>query len=77
MKNIMVRDEVYEKLQKMKRGKESFSDVILRLIEKAKGVEVLEKYAGKLEDGELEKVVMDERRKFRVRTEAFSRCGLH
>lgn len=69
MKNIMVRDEVYEKLQKMKRGKESFSDIILRLIEKqkAKGVEVLEKYAGKLEDDELEKVVMDERRKFRVR----------
>ena len=33
MKNIMVRDEIYEKLQKMKRGKESFSDVILRLIE--------------------------------------------
>ena len=69
MKNIMVRDEVNEKLQKMKRGKESFSDVILRLIEKqrTKGVEVLEKYAGKLEDGELEKVVMGERRKFRVR----------
>ncbi len=67
MKNIMVRDEVYEKLQKMKRGKESFSDVILRLIERAKGVEVLEKYAGKLDDEELEKVVMGERRKFRVR----------
>jgi len=69
MKNIMVRDEVYEKLQKMKRGKESFSDVILRLIEKqrAKGVEVLEKYAGKLESEDLERIVMDERRKFRVR----------
>lgn len=69
MKNIMVRDEVYEKLQKMKKGKESFSDVILRLIEKqrTKGVEVLEKYAGKLESDELERIVMDERRKFRVR----------
>ncbi len=67
MKNIMVRDEVNEKLQKMKRGKESFSDVILRLIERAKGVEVLEKYAGKLDDEELGKVVMGERRKFRVR----------
>jgi len=69
MKNIMVRDEVYEKLQKMKKGKESFSDVILRLIEKqrTKGVEVLEKYAGKLENDELERIVMDERRKFQVR----------
>jgi len=69
MKNIMVRDEVYEKLQKMKRGKESFSDVILRLIEekKTKGIEVLERYAGKLESEELERIVMEERKKFRVR----------
>lgn len=69
MKNIMVRDEVYEKLLKMKKGKESFSDVIMRLIEKqkAKSVEILEKYAGRLESEELERLVMDERRKFRVR----------
>ncbi|RLI77513.1 antitoxin [Archaeoglobales archaeon] len=69
MKNIMVRDEVYEKLQKMKKGKESFSDVILRLIEekKMKGIEVLERYAGKLESEELERIVMEERKKFRVR----------
>ena len=69
MKNIMVRDEVYEKLQRMKRGKESFSDVILRLIEgrKMRGIEVLERYAGKLADSELERIVMDERKKFRVR----------
>jgi predicted CopG family antitoxin len=69
MKNIMVRDEVYEKLQRMKKGKESFSDVILRLIEerKRKGIEVLEKYAGKLADEELERVVTEERKKFRVR----------
>ncbi len=70
MKNIMVRDEVYEKLQRMKKGKESFSDVILRLIEerKRKGIEVLEKYAGKLADEELERIVMEERKKFRVRS---------
>jgi len=69
MKNIMVRDEVYEKLQRMKKGKESFSDVILRLIEerKRKGIEILEKYAGKLADEELERVVTEERKKFRVR----------
>jgi len=70
MKNIMVRDEVYEKLQKMKKGKESFSDVILRLIEgrKKRGIEILERYAGSLSDSELEKIVMEERRKFRVRS---------
>ena len=55
MENIILdyADEVYEKLQKLKRGKESFSDVILRLIEerKRRGVEVLERYAGKLADG--------------------------
>ncbi len=70
MKNIMVRDEVYEKLQKMKKGKESFSDVILRLIEgrKMKGIEVLERYAGKLADEELERIVMEERKKFKVRS---------
>ncbi|AAB89570.1 MULTISPECIES: antitoxin VapB family protein [Archaeoglobus] len=70
MKNIMVRDEVYEKLQKMKKGRESFSDVILRLIEgrKKRGIEILERYAGSLSDSELEKIVMEERRKFRVRS---------
>ena len=69
MKNIMVRDEVYERLQRMKRSKESFSDVILRLIEgrKMRGIEVLERYAGKLENSELERIVMEERKKFKVR----------
>ena len=38
----MVRDEVYEKLLRLKREGESFSDVILRLIEerKTKSLEV-------------------------------------
>lgn len=69
MKNIMVRDEVYEKLQRLKRGRESFSDVILRLIEESRmrSLEVLEKYSGKLADGELERVVTEERKRFRVR----------
>ncbi|AKG91524.1 hypothetical protein GAH_01163 [Geoglobus ahangari] len=69
MKNIMVRDEVYEKLQRLKRGKESFSDVILRLIEERRknGLEILERYAGVLEDDELERIVMEERKRFRVR----------
>ena len=70
MKNIMVRDEVYEKLQKMKKGRESFSEIILRLIQerKMRGIEILERYAGALSDNELEEIVMEERRKFRVRS---------
>jgi len=32
-----------------------------------RGIEVLERYAGKLADSELERIVMEERKKFRVR----------
>ena len=69
MKNIMVRDEVYEKLLRLKREGESFSDVILRLIEerKAKSLEVFESVAGKLSESNLFEIVMDERKKFEVR----------
>lgn len=67
MKNIFVRDEVYEKLLKLKRGKESFSDVILRLIEGRTEVGVLDKYAGMLSDSEIWEAVPEERKKLRVR----------
>ncbi|MCQ4152927.1 MAG: antitoxin [Archaeoglobales archaeon] len=67
MKNIFIRDEVYEKLLKLKRGKESFSDVIMRLIEGRTEVDVLEKYAGKLSESELSDLVSEERKKLRVR----------
>jgi len=48
MKNIMVRDDVYERLKRLKKEGESFSDVILRLIEEKKGkyIEAFEKVAG-------------------------------
>jgi len=69
MRNIMVRDEVYEKLLRLKREGESFSDVILRLIEerKTKSLEVFERVAGKLSESDLFEIVMDERKKFEVR----------
>jgi len=67
MKSIFIRDEVYEKLQKLKRGNESFSDVIMRLIEGRTEVSVLEKYAGKLSESELPDLVSEERKKLRVR----------
>ncbi|MCS7131075.1 MAG: antitoxin, partial [Archaeoglobaceae archaeon] len=66
MKNIFVRDEVYEKLQKLKKGKESFSDVIMRLIEGRTEVDVLDKYAGKLSDSKISDLVIEERKKLRV-----------
>ncbi len=61
MKTIMVRDEVYELLRRMKRKGESFSDVILRLAKERRGREVLEKYAGSLANSELPEFVLRER----------------
>ena len=69
MKNIVLRDEVYNKLSKMKREGESFSDVILRLLEekREKSLEVLERYAGLLAESDLFEIVMKERKSFEVR----------
>lgn len=67
MKNIFIRDEVYEKLQRLKRGKESFSDVIMRLIEGRTEVDVLDKYAGKLAESQISDLVAEERKKSKVR----------
>jgi len=69
MKTIAVRDEVYEQLSRLKKDKESFSDVILRVInEKRKNsIEIFEKYAGSIEDSDILDFVMKERKRFRVR----------
>ncbi len=69
MKNIVVRDEVYELLSRMKKGEESFSDVILRLIEKRKNrsFEVLRKYAGSLKESDVLNTIVEERKSFRMR----------
>ncbi|MCX8189217.1 MAG: antitoxin VapB family protein [Nitrososphaeria archaeon] len=69
MKNIVIRDEVYELLSKMKKEKESFSDVILRLIEERKNrsFEVLKKYAGSLKGSNVLDIILEERKNFRMR----------
>lgn len=69
MKNIVVRDEVYEILSKMKGEKESFSDVILRMIMERRGrsLEVLRKYAGSLRESDIIDIVLKERKSFRMR----------
>lgn len=55
MKNTVVRDEVCEMLSRMKGEKESFSDVILRMImeRRSRSLEVLKKYAGSLKESDL------------------------
>jgi len=69
MKNISLRDEVYEELSRLKREGESFSDVIMRLLRKNKerSLEILRRYAGKLRDSDIEEIIMENRRRFRVR----------
>ncbi len=69
MKNISLRDEVYEELSRLKREGESFSDVILRLLRKnrERSLEILRRYAGKLKDSGIEEIIMGERARFRVR----------
>ncbi len=69
MKNISLRDEVYEELSRLKREGESFSDVILRLLRRnrERSLEILKRYAGKLKSSDIEEIIMEERRRFRVR----------
>ncbi len=69
MKNISLRDEVYEELSRLKREGESFSDVIMRLLRRnrERSLEILKRYAGKLKSSDIEDIVMGERRRFRVR----------
>lgn len=69
MKNIVVRDEVCKMLSRMKGEKESFSDVILRMImgRRSRSLEVLKKYAGSLKESDLVDIVLKERKSFRMR----------
>lgn len=69
MKTIIVRDEVYRALSRMKREGESFSSVIERLLtgKRDRSLELLERYAGSLKESELLDVIMEERKRFTVR----------
>jgi len=69
MKTITIRDETYEKLARLKRNGESFSDVIERLIEQ-KDFDI-SRYFGILKDSKvLEKILeysKDSRKSARLR----------
>lgn len=69
MKNVVLRDEVYEMLSRMKGEKESFSDVILRMMleRRSRSLEVLRKYAGSLKESNMIDMVLKERKSFRMR----------
>jgi predicted CopG family antitoxin len=69
MKTLTIRDETYQKLVKLKRDNESFSDVIERIIE---GRRVsIEEFVGTLKNSEILKELEDEwlqfRRKIKIR----------
>jgi predicted CopG family antitoxin len=56
-KNLAIKEDVYNKLSEAKKGEESFSDVIQRLLE---GKSELMSYAGAFaQDGEFGQVVRD------------------
>ena len=63
MKTLTIRDETYQKLAKLKRDNESFSDVIERIIE---GRQVsIEEFVGKLKNSEILKELENEWLQFR------------
>ena len=71
MKVITIRDEVYNKLLKLK-GKKSFSEVILELIEKKNRVELIKNLKGAGKNSrffkEVEKEIAEERKRVKGRT---------
>ncbi|RLI28030.1 antitoxin [Candidatus Bathyarchaeota archaeon] len=66
MKTLSIRDDVYEKLRRLKREGESFSDVIDRLIAREKTS--LRFFFGKLKGSELLESMEQEVLSFRRRT---------
>lgn len=56
-------------LSKMKRGKEFFSDAILRMLmeRRNRSLKVLRKHAGSLRGSDMSDIVLKERKSFRMR----------
>ena len=63
MKTITIRDDTYEKLARLKRSGESFSDVIERLIEQ-KDFNI-SRYFGILKDSKVLEKILDHSKDFR------------
>ena len=56
-KNIQVTDEVYEKLNQLKRRDETFDDLFQRLVEKEDSLKILTKLQGTIDIPDKEKLV--------------------
>ncbi|MEM0010746.1 MAG: antitoxin VapB family protein [Fervidicoccaceae archaeon] len=69
MKTLTIREEVYEKLVKLKKEGESFSDLLERILEERRPS--LRDFAGILKDSEwldeLDKEILESRRSIKVR----------
>ncbi|MEM0079995.1 MAG: antitoxin VapB family protein [Nitrososphaerota archaeon] len=69
MKTLTIREEVYEKLVKLKKEGESFSDLLERILEEKRPS--LKDFAGILKDSawldELDKEILESRRSIKVR----------
>jgi len=69
MKTLTIREEVYEKLVKLKKEGESFSDLLERILEERRPS--LRDFAGILKDSEwldeLDKEILKSRRSIKVR----------
>ncbi len=72
---ISLSDEAYEKLKSEKEGKESFSDVVNKLTSEKKKVSIMD-FAGKWPGGKeeldrIEKIIYEDRKKFKLRKVEF------
>lgn len=56
-KNIQVTDEVYERLNQLKRRNETFDDLFKRLVEKEDSLKILTKLQGTIDIPDKEKLV--------------------
>jgi len=69
MKTLTIRDETYQKLARLKRDNESFSDIIDRIVERRQTS--IKEFAGTLKNSraleELENEWLQFRRKIRIR----------
>ena len=69
MKTLTIREEVYEKLVKLKKEGESFSDLLERILKERRPS--LRDFAGVLKDSkwldELDKEILESRRSIKVR----------
>ena len=74
-KAISLSDEAYESLKSLKKGSESFSEIVLRLASSAKKKSLLDlagRWAGGKEElDRIEKMIYKDRKKFKLRTVKF------